>query len=376
MEMREPACLWACAFRVRMADGRWPKWRSVISTPHFSSLPSGPSSSLAPAAWQLPFGVQNKTTCFAVRARVRMPRSWERLLSTEFGLSGESVRTRVPQRCDDAGRDPRVNQEVCRQLGIASVVVMPVVADTEVLGVFELFSGMPQAFGERDLSAVQRLSQMVETAVRLARAAHVSANRFEPVENAVGQPHAPADDDLLDVVEMIEAHSVEVPTADLGVLVAQQRLAPQPASEQRLPDKKAPQQKLSEQILSGPKTSEPRAVEHRSSEPVGSEQKQSEKRTVDAAIAMAEPVLVPAAPSTRDGQNTDDRNTSAKKKLFWSAALNVAAGDAQADIDESHVPPMLRGLRKCDACGFPVSPGRALCVECEEKKWRGQVKRP
>src|ERR1035438_2091972 len=92
------------------------------------------------------------------------------LLSTEYGLSGESVRTRQPLRCDDAERDARVNREVCRHLGIASVVVMPVVNDDEVLGVFELFSGQVNAFGERDVSAVQRLSEMVETAVRLAEA--------------------------------------------------------------------------------------------------------------------------------------------------------------------------------------------------------------
>ena len=92
------------------------------------------------------------------------------LLSAEFGLSGESVRTRQLLRCDDAERDARVNHDVCRQLGIASVVVMPVVNDDEVLGVFELFSGKANAFGERDLSAVQRLSEMVETAVRMAEA--------------------------------------------------------------------------------------------------------------------------------------------------------------------------------------------------------------
>jgi hypothetical protein len=34
---------------------------------------------------------------------------------------------------------------------------------------------------------------------------------------------------------------------------------------------------------------------------------------------------------------------------------------------------MLRGLQKCDACGFPVSAGRSLCVECEEKKWKGRL---
>jgi hypothetical protein len=36
----------------------------------------------------------------------------------------------------------------------------------------------------------------------------------------------------------------------------------------------------------------------------------------------------------------------------------------------------LRNLRKCEACGFPVSASRVLCVECEEKKWRGQLMIP
>src|SRR3984957_20372107 len=106
------------------------------------------------------------------------------LLSTEFGLSGESVRTRQALRCDDAERDVRVNRDVCRQMGIASVVVMPVVNDDEVLGVFELFSGTANAFGARDVSAVQRLSEMVETAVRLARATENLPERLKMSEAA------------------------------------------------------------------------------------------------------------------------------------------------------------------------------------------------
>ena len=80
------------------------------------------------------------------------------LLSMEYGLSGESVRTRQVLRCDDAERDARVNREVCHDLGIASVVVMPIVSEEQVLGVFELLSGKPRAFDERALSALQRLS--------------------------------------------------------------------------------------------------------------------------------------------------------------------------------------------------------------------------
>src|SRR5580698_10408901 len=90
------------------------------------------------------------------------------LLSTEYGLSGESVRTRQLLGCDDAERDPRVNRDVYRDLGIASVVVMPIVGEDRVLGIFELLSGKPRAFDERDLSALLRLSEMVETAVKYA----------------------------------------------------------------------------------------------------------------------------------------------------------------------------------------------------------------
>ena len=224
------------------------------------------------------------------------------LLSTEFGISGESVRTRKPLRCDDAERDPRVNREGCRQLGIASVVVMPVVNDDEVLGVFELFSGKVNAFGERDLSALRRLSEMVETAVRLARAA----------EN-VSQP-------LLGSDELLQSQDLE--------LVVESEAAP----EANLSVPQAP-------VVSVP--------------------------AVSVSAPLEQPAPAPIVPPLP------------KKPLFWSAALSpVAESEKPAEADQSHVPPMLRNLRMCEACGFPVSVGRSLCVECEEKRWRGQLKRP
>jgi GAF domain len=109
------------------------------------------------------------------------------LLSMEYGLSGESVRTRQALRCDDAAHDARVNREGCRDLGIASVVVMPILNEQQVLGVFELFSGKPHAFEERDLSALRRLGEMVETAVRHAEAARSLPEVEEPA-SAETQP--------------------------------------------------------------------------------------------------------------------------------------------------------------------------------------------
>src|SRR5207249_4912742 len=70
-------------------------------------------------------------------------------LQVNSGLSGESVRTRQILRCDNAELDSRVNRESCRALGIASVVVLPLMREPEVNGVFELCSGRAYAFGER-----------------------------------------------------------------------------------------------------------------------------------------------------------------------------------------------------------------------------------
>ena len=91
-------------------------------------------------------------------------------LQVNSGLTGESVRTRQLLRCDDSGADTRVNRESCQALGIASVVVMPLVREDVVNGVFELLSGRPYAFEERDIVALQRLGEMVQTAVEHAEA--------------------------------------------------------------------------------------------------------------------------------------------------------------------------------------------------------------
>ena len=81
------------------------------------------------------------------------------------GLSGESVRSRTTLRCDDADNDPRVDKETCRQIGIACFAVMPIIRRNEVVGIFEIFAGKPNAFEERDMVALQRLGDLVNTAL-------------------------------------------------------------------------------------------------------------------------------------------------------------------------------------------------------------------
>lgn len=280
------------------------------------------------------------------------------LLSTEFGLSGESVRTRQPLRCDDAERDVRVNRDVCRQMGIASVVVMPVVNDDEVLGVFELFSGKANAFGVRDVSAVQRLSEMVETAVRLAQATESLPERLKMQQ---ASPAVAKEADVLEdqdlAGQVLEDTVLEEPILEESVLETP-ALAAQVATEKKAPDSGG----LSTKV----------GAEHK----VSAEQEKPPVEAKDPA-ASPEPGQVLAQKAIARQAPTVEKTSAPapRKPLFWSAALSPAVDGGKAEeTDQSHVPPVLRGLRKCDACGFPVSAGRALCVECEEKKWRGQLK--
>jgi len=272
------------------------------------------------------------------------------LLSTEFGLSGESVRTRQLLRCDDAERDERVNRDVCRRLGIASVVVMPVVNDDEVLGVFELFSGKSNAFGERDLSAVQRLSEMVETAVRLAQVTEKLPERLKTPDGLMAKAVSPAvSEQILD--EEILQIDADTPLPMVKVVDDTPHEILEIAGDAAAPADAAQQIPVPEIVAK-----ETQLVSEKTGSPAGTEPKLTPEITPPNAGTE-----IPASP---------------KKPVFWTAEDTKLGAEKTAENDQAHVPPVLRGLRKCEACGFPISGGRELCVECEEKKWRGQLKRP
>jgi GAF domain len=253
------------------------------------------------------------------------------LLSTEFGLSGESVRTRQLLRCDDIERDGRVNREACRRLGIASVAVMPVVNDDEVLGVFELFSGKANAFGERDLTALKRLSELVETAVKLAR---VAEQLPEPL--------------MKDGSAKTETAKLPAETPEMDAEIDDSMVE---VEAEFLADAVLPQI---------PPVTEPVETEASAAPLMGK--------------GALESLLSPDPPKAATiTQKLSEPAAAANRPLLWSMALD-SPSSAPRPAGPSQVPATLRNLRKCQACGFPVSLERALCVECEEKKWRGQLK--
>jgi TonB family protein len=101
-------------------------------------------------------------------------------LDMDSGLSGACVRSRQMQRCDDALADPRADAEVSRQLGVRSVVVLPLLQDVQLIGIFEIFSARPAAFGERDGHTLELLSERVLKNAQALQSSLLSRNEESP----------------------------------------------------------------------------------------------------------------------------------------------------------------------------------------------------
>ena len=219
-------------------------------------------------------------------------------LQIDSGLSAESVRTRKILICEDAESDLRVNRESCRTFGIASVVVMPLVREEEVYGVFELLSGRPHAFEERDYVALNRLAEMIQTAVEHAEAARRT-------EKELGQP---GNEQLA-----------------MAVAAGAETRAPEPVAGSR------------DHILK--------------TDSAGLEPETQAK----------------AGPATVTEEHDAAPGLAVKSAVIEMPALVTNPHQHQADTDASGPITTIAfgNLRRCEACGFPVSEGRRLCLDCE-----------
>lgn len=89
-------------------------------------------------------------------------------LNTKQGLSGECVRTRQVQNCDDIQNDPRTDPAASHHLGARSAMMLPLIRGAEVVGVLEVFSTSPAAFGEQHQRTLELLGQRVLRNLELA----------------------------------------------------------------------------------------------------------------------------------------------------------------------------------------------------------------
>jgi putative methionine-R-sulfoxide reductase with GAF domain len=274
-------------------------------------------------------------------------------LQVNSGLSGESVRTRQTLRCDDSNTDTRVNRESCEALGIRSVVVMPLLRGDEVIGVFELFSDQANIFETRDLAALERMGAMVHTALEHS----ASALGLDPLPaDQVTSPSLP---------EAGNGHQGEILEGTFGNHNGAGMAAPLAPSENFSTVAGASQPF---EVPSSALNASPGVAFHLQVPPAPTE--------LSPRFAEMVAIRRPAGPAAVSPIDESDVLEDPADDILISE-LEVAAQQAPALADHvqeavAHpAEPVSRGtvagLRACESCGFPVSEGRNLCLDCEKK---------
>ncbi len=85
-------------------------------------------------------------------------------LIADTGISGECLRSGKIQHCVDTENDPLVDVEVCRNLGLRSIAVLPIQGWRGVNGILEVFSTAPAAFSDQHIDVLVQLAALAERA--------------------------------------------------------------------------------------------------------------------------------------------------------------------------------------------------------------------
>jgi len=96
-------------------------------------------------------------------------------VDTDSGISGECMRTGQAQRCQDTFTDLRVDSELCTEMGIRSLAVVPLNGTQGVIGILEVFSDRANAFSDAHLTLLKKLAQIAVS----SRARAVKSNPME-----------------------------------------------------------------------------------------------------------------------------------------------------------------------------------------------------
>jgi TonB family protein len=129
-------------------------------------------------------------------------------LDAHSGISGECLLTGKVLHSNNTAVDYRVDPEVCRQLGLRSIIVIPVRGRRRTAGVLEVFSTQPHAFTREHIESLKHLAEMVEMAC---------ISQIEAGFSAVARPetHIPTATDVVlpatDQTEQVTSPHIRLP---------------------------------------------------------------------------------------------------------------------------------------------------------------------
>ena len=88
-------------------------------------------------------------------------------LNAASGLTGLCVSTSSLQWCNNTELDSRVDADACRLLGVRAIVIVPLLYRDRLMGIIEVFSRRPYAFGKRHLQILHDLAERITSSVQV-----------------------------------------------------------------------------------------------------------------------------------------------------------------------------------------------------------------
>jgi len=82
-------------------------------------------------------------------------------LQAGISLTWLCLRTGEILLCNDTNTDRRVDPQLCKEIGVRSVLILPIKQNAKVVGVLEVLSIKPNAFSQHDASAMSKLADRV-----------------------------------------------------------------------------------------------------------------------------------------------------------------------------------------------------------------------
>lgn len=130
-------------------------------------------------------------------------------ISVSTGLTGECIRMASVMYCRDASSDPRVDREICADLGIRSLLALPLFAGERLVGLLEVLSQRAGAFDPGDAKILDMLARPVIGSLfaeipsgELRRNAPADAGRQDPEQAALRARYPLSREDILDLEDL------------------------------------------------------------------------------------------------------------------------------------------------------------------------------
>jgi L-methionine (R)-S-oxide reductase len=151
-------------------------------------------------------------------------------LDADSQISGECLQTGETVLCHDTYNDPRVDAEVCRSVGLRSVVVIPVGRKPAVSGVLEAFSALSNAFDDTQIELLEELAELVISAQapQAESGVEVASEKLAPAESggeAIGSAFSRFSSWLHTRIFLLRVASEKLAPAESGVEVASEKRA-------------------------------------------------------------------------------------------------------------------------------------------------------